>query len=333
MLCAVIICVGIIARIGYHLLSEAIPTTNKAVVEGYTYPISSSIDGTIAGILVSNCQYVRAGDLLVEIDKRDLEAKLAAASCDFVQAKTMLPEIETQLSKAQAELATAESKMSHRDNQLTEAISDYESISKPGTKQGISTLLFSRTKREYEVARSEVLRARTTLMSASDRVQEVQAQRNQNFLTMHATETIVRQMEAQLSLTHIYAPANGHVVFDKTNFAHRLSAGEPFFKLVGDDPWVIANFNENQLKHIRVGQSATIRIEALKQRTFHGEVVNIAPVAHGSGGPLALPLSLFGLIGIAHTVPVKVAFDSESVLGLAEHIDPGLNSFVEMDAR
>jgi multidrug efflux pump subunit AcrA (membrane-fusion protein) len=64
----------------------------------------SRIDGTIAGILVSNRQYVKAGDLLAEIDKRDLEAKLAAARTDLVQAKTMLPEIETQLSKAQAEL-------------------------------------------------------------------------------------------------------------------------------------------------------------------------------------------------------------------------------------
>ena len=99
-----IFCVGIIARIGYHLLGEATPTTDKAVVEGYTYPVSSRIAGTIAGIFVSNRQYVKAGDLLAEIDKRDLEAKLAAARTDLVQAKTMLPEIETQLSKAQAEL-------------------------------------------------------------------------------------------------------------------------------------------------------------------------------------------------------------------------------------
>src|SRR5260370_30451593 len=68
-----IICVGIIARIGYHLLGEVTPTTDKAVVEGYTYSVSSRIDGTIAGILVSNRQYVKAGAPLAEIDKRDLE--------------------------------------------------------------------------------------------------------------------------------------------------------------------------------------------------------------------------------------------------------------------
>ena len=55
-------------------------------------------------------------------------------------------------------------------------------------------------------------------------------------------------------------------------------------KLVGDDPWVVANFNENQLKHIKLGQRVTIRIEAIMQRTFQGEVVNIGSVARGSAG-------------------------------------------------
>jgi len=333
LLSAGIICVGTIARIGYHLLGEGTPTTDKAVVEGYTYPVSSRIDGTIAGILVSNRQYVQAGDLLAEIDKRDLEAKLAAARTDLVQAQTMLPEIETQLSKAQAELETAESRMFYREKQLTEAISDYQYISKIRTKKGVSPLLFSRAKKEYESALSEYLRAKMTLVSAHDRVRKVQELRDTNVSKMHEAETTVRQTETQLSFTKIYAPANGHVLFDKTNFANHLSAGEAFLKLVGDDPWVVANFNENQLKHIKLGQRVTIRIEAFKQHTFHGEVVNIAPVARGSAGRIALLLSLFAFIDPPQNVPVKIAFDSESVVGLAEHIDPGLDTFVEIDAR
>jgi len=320
-------------RIGYHLLGEATPTTDKAVVEGNTYPVSSRIDGTIAAVLVSNRQYVKAGDLLAEIDKRDLEAKLVAARTDLVQTKTMLPEIERQLSKAQAELETAGSRMFHRDKELTEAISDYQYISKIRTKKGVSPLLFSRAKKEYESALSEYLRAKMTLVSAGDRVREVQALRDTNVSKMRTAETTVQQTETQLSLTKIYAPANGHVVFEKPIFAHHLSTSEPFLKLVGDDPWVVAKFNENQLKHIKLGQRVTIRIEAIKQRTFHGEVVNIAPVARGSAGGMALLLSLFAFIDPPQTVPVKIAFDSESVLGMAEQIDTGLNTIVEIDAR
>jgi membrane fusion protein (multidrug efflux system) len=327
------ICFVNIVRISYHLLGEATPTTDKAVVVGNTYPISSRIDGTIAAIFVSNRQYVKAGDLLAEIDTRDLEAKLAAARPELAQAKAMLPEIETQLSKAQADLETTKSKMFHRDKQLTEALGDYQYISKIQTRKGVSPLLFSRAKKEYESALSEHLRAKMTLESAGDRVREVQMLRDTNISKMHSAETTVWQTETQLSFAKIYAPANGHVVFDKTNFAHHFSAGEPILKLIGDDPWVVANFNENELKHIKLGQRATISIEAIKERTFHGEIVNIAPVARGSDGPMALLLSLFAFIDPPQTVPVKIAFDSESVLGMAEHIDPGLNTSVEIDAR
>jgi membrane fusion protein, multidrug efflux system len=328
-----IICVGIVARIGHHLLGEGTLTTDKAVVEGYTYPVSSRIDGTIAGILVSNHQYVKAGDLLAEIDKRDLEAKLAAARTDLVQSNKILPEIETQLSKALAELETAESRMFHRDKELTEATNDYQYISKIRTKKVVSPLLFSRVKKEYESALSEYLSAKMTLVNAGDRVREVQTLSDKNISKMHTAETTVRQTESELSYTKIYAPANGYVLFAKTNFANRLLAGEPFLKLVGDDPWVVANFNENQLKHIKLGQRVTIRIEAIKQHTFQGEVVNIAPVARGSAGGMALLLSLSAFIDPPQIVPVKIAFDSESVLGLAEQIDPGLDAFVEIDAR
>ena len=148
----------------------------------------------------------------------------------------MLPEIETQLSKAQAELETAESRMLHRDKELTEAKSDYQYISKIQTKKGVSPLLFSRAKKEYESALSEDLRTKLTLVSAGDRVREVQVVRDTNISKMHAAETTVWQTETQLSLTRFCAPANGHVVFDKTNFAHHLLAGEPFMKLVGDGP-------------------------------------------------------------------------------------------------
>jgi hypothetical protein len=76
----------------------------------------------------------------------------------------------------------------------------------------------------------------------------------------------------------------------------------------------------------------TVRIEVVKQRTFHGEVVNIAPVARGSGGPMALLLSMFTFVWPPETVLVKIRLDSESVLGLADRIDPGFNAFVEIGA-
>jgi membrane fusion protein, multidrug efflux system len=326
-----IICVSIIARIGYYLLLEETPTTDKAVVKGNTYLVSSRIDGTISGILVSNRQYVKAGDLLAEIDRRDLRAKLAAAQTDLLQAQTMLPEIETQLSKAQAEFERAESRAVPREKELAEATSDFQYISKIRNKKNVSPLLFLRGKKEYESALKEYDKAKTNLVSAGDNFREAKALRDSNFSRMQKAEAIARQTETELRFTKVYAPANGHVVFDKTNLAHRLSAGEPFLKLVGDDPWIVANFNEYQAKRIKLNQKARIRIEAIKERTFEGKVVNVGSVKHGGADLPVTLLSLFALVEPPQTVPVKIEFDSESVIGFAERIDPDLNSFVEID--
>jgi membrane fusion protein (multidrug efflux system) len=243
----------------------------------------------------------------------------------------MLPEIETQLSKAQAEFERAESRAIPREKELAEATSDFQYISKIRNKKNVSPLLFLRGKKEYESALKEYDKAKTNLVSAGDNFREAKALRDSNFSRMQKAEAIARQTETELRFTKVYAPANGHVVFDKTNLAHRLSAGEPFLKLVGDDPWIVANFNEYQAKRIKLNQKARIRIEAIKERTFEGKVVNVGSVKHGGADLPVTLLSLFALVEPPQTVPVKIEFDSESVIGFAERIDPDLNSFVEID--
>lgn len=328
-----IICVSIVARICYYLIGQETLTTDKAVVEAYTYPVSSKIDGTIGGVFVSNRQYVKAGDLLAEMDKKDLEGKLAAWREDLAQERTKLPQLEIQRSKAQAELEKATAKMRRCEKELAETTSDFQYISKIRNKKGVSPLLFERTKKAYDVALGEYDAAKTTFVGVNDLVRQAQTLRNACLTKLHNAETQMQHMEKQLLYTKIYAPANGHVVFEKPNFARRLTAGEPFLKLIGDDPWVVANFNENQLKHIKPGQRVKIRIEAIKEHTFRGEVVSVASVGNGNSRRIALLLSLFALIDPPQNLPVKVTFDSESELGFAEHLDPDLNAYVEIDTK
>ncbi|MBV8418254.1 MAG: HlyD family secretion protein, partial [Verrucomicrobia bacterium] len=322
-----------VARIFYYLIGQETLTTDKAVVEAYTYPVSSKIDGTIGGVFVSNRQYVKAGDLLAEMDKKDLEGKLSAGRVDLAQERTRLPQLEIQRSKAQAELEKATSKMRRCEKELAEATSDYQYISKIRNKKGVSPLLFERTKKAYDVALGYYDAAKTTFAGANDLIRQAQTLRNACLTKLHNAETQMQHAETQLLYTKIFAPANGHVVFDKPNFARRLTAGEPFLKLIGDDPWVVANFNANQLRHIKPGQRVKIRIEAIKEHTFKGEVVSVASVENGSSRRIALLLSLFALIDPPQNLPVKVTFDSESELGFAEHLDPDLNAFVEIDTK
>ncbi len=60
-----------------HSLSHE--TTDDAFIDGNIVTISPRVDGHVARVLAKDNQLVKAGDLLVELDPRDFEARLAAA--------------------------------------------------------------------------------------------------------------------------------------------------------------------------------------------------------------------------------------------------------------
>jgi membrane fusion protein (multidrug efflux system) len=76
-------------------------TTDDAQVEAHISNASAQIAGQVKRVLVVDNQEVKAGDVLVELDDRDQQAKLAAARAD-------LGEVTAQLQLAQTQLALTE---------------------------------------------------------------------------------------------------------------------------------------------------------------------------------------------------------------------------------
>src|SRR5262245_20725922 len=66
-----------------HLGKES---TDDAQVEGHVQPVSARVSGQVAVVRVKDNQQVKAGDILVELDKSDLEARAAAAQADSAAA-------------------------------------------------------------------------------------------------------------------------------------------------------------------------------------------------------------------------------------------------------
>ena len=65
-------------------------STDDAQVDGHLNSISARISGTVAGVYTENNQFVREGQLLVDLDPRDYQVALAQAKASFVQAEAQL---------------------------------------------------------------------------------------------------------------------------------------------------------------------------------------------------------------------------------------------------
>ncbi|MBV9491131.1 MAG: HlyD family secretion protein [Verrucomicrobia bacterium] len=308
-----VICLGLLTPIGFQLWCESSPSTDQARLERNSYPVSSRIAGPIGKIYVSNGQSVKAGDLLVEIDKRPLEARLAAARAEAAQAQASLQAIAARLAKTQPELEKAVALLRHRERELDPVMLDYEALLGAQQKKGASPARLWRARRAYEAALRLYLEAKAALASAIDRVQADQGLRERTAAKLQEADTTVQDAERQLSCARIYAPVNGRVAFDKSKLMQRLRAGETFLNLIGE-PWVVANFKKSELKRLKPGQRVRIRIGPIKERTFQGKVAGaLSRGSRATISPMPARRLVAGLLNRLEAAPVKIVFDAEGL--------------------
>lgn len=113
----------------------------------------------------------------------------------------------------------------------------------------------------------------------------------------------------QLSHTKVVAPQAGYATQKSVEVGAYVAVGQPLLVLVTDQMFVVANFKETQLTHMRPGQPATFRVDTYPGVEFHGHVDSIQA---GTGPTFSLfpPENATGnFVKIVQRVPVKIVFD------------------------
>ena len=113
---AVGLLVGAIYGIRYYLYAKAHESTDDAYIEGRVIQVNPKVSGQIVKVHVSDNQAVKEGDLLLEIDARDQEARLA-------QAKASLSAAEAKQKTAQAGVALTKAAASGSMQQAAAGVS------------------------------------------------------------------------------------------------------------------------------------------------------------------------------------------------------------------
>jgi membrane fusion protein (multidrug efflux system) len=116
----------------YWRYAQTYESTDDAQVDGHLNGITSRIAGTVTAVYTDENQYVKAGQLLTEIDPRDYELALAQAKAEMAQKQAEIqvqnPNIpitetssETNILTAQAEVATADAAVAWAERDLLAA--------------------------------------------------------------------------------------------------------------------------------------------------------------------------------------------------------------------
>jgi membrane fusion protein (multidrug efflux system) len=193
--------------------------------------------------------------------------------------------------------------------------------------------------RDYQVTVDQA-RANSSRSSTNDLLLNMEkgngAISKQDYEQSHATLLVdkasLEDASNQLSYCTICAPTDGYVGNKTVETGNRVEVGGALMVVV-QDAWVVANFKETQIGHMRPGQRAVIKVDAIPNHTFYGWIDSFSP---GSGTTFALLPSdnaTGNFTKIVQRLPVKIVFDRESTRGYESRIVPGLSTEISVDLK
>jgi membrane fusion protein (multidrug efflux system) len=265
----------------YYWQSRFYESTNDAYLEGHPVNISARVSGNVVHVYVGDNQHVSAGARLVEIDPCDYQFRVAAAEA-AVQAK------QAEVEKAAADVAASRAQWTRQDQdwRRNEVLA----------KQGVITA------QALEHSWAATTAAQANLNADEKQLTSVQAQ-------VAELKVAAEQARLQLSYTEIRAPTAGYVTQKSVEPGTYVNVGQPLLVLVPDEIFVVANFKETQLTHMRPGQPATITVDAYPGVVFPAHVDSIQA---GTGAAFSLfpPENATGnFVKVVQRVPVKIVFN------------------------
>lgn len=297
------IILGVLYALYFFLYSRNYESTENAYVTGNQTAVTAQISGSVTKINFVNTTEVKKGDLLVEFENTDYQLALEGAEISLAQAVRDYSSLETNVSQYQYSLGESL-------NNLTNVKQNYERNFKLFNNGLISRQQMDASTTQLKNAKLAVSQKKEALANA-----KLQANSKDSYSHPAIQNAILKYKQAYLNLsrTKVYAPINGIIAKKSISLGQKVGIGSPLFSVIDlNNEWVEVNLKENQMKNIKIGNTVELT-SSLNKKTYEGYIVGLSA---GTGNAFSLlpPQNASGnWIKITQRVPVRVAFDKESL--------------------
>ncbi|MBA0218588.1 multidrug efflux MFS transporter periplasmic adaptor subunit EmrA [Pectobacterium brasiliense] len=296
-------------------------STDDAYVAGNQIQIMAQVSGSVTHVNVDNTDFVKQGQVLVELDPTD-------AQQTFERAKTELANSVRQTHQLIINSKQYQANIELRQTELNKAQSDLSRREALGSANAIG-------REEVQHARDAVATAKAALEVARQQYQANQAMILDTPLEKQPAiqQASVEMRDAWLALqrTKIVSPIDGYVSRRSVQIGARISSTSALMAVVpANHLWVDANFKETQLANMRIGQPATVIADIYGDDVvYQGKVVGL-DMGTGSAFSLLPAQNATGnWIKVVQRLPVRIEIDPKQV---AEHpLRIGLSALVNVD--
>ena len=294
-------------KIFYELHHES---TDNAQIEATLVPILPRVSGYVKALYPQDYATVQKDSLLVEIDDADLQLQLQEMEADLAQAQTDIGNAQASIVNADASLAETKSNLEVAESRKEKAHTDYardQSLFHDGaiTKKQLddSKTLLDIADRQYESSKNDVNVAQTRLGVINAQLKKADA-------IITVKKAGIAQQQLKLSYTKIYATSNGQIGKRNVDVGQYVQAGTPLFTIIDDSNyWVVANFKETQIHHMKMGDEVEVNIDAYPGLVLKGKIVSFSD-ATGAKLSLLPPDNATGnFVKVTQRIPVKIALE------------------------
>ncbi|MBN8999215.1 MAG: HlyD family secretion protein [Rhizobiales bacterium] len=313
---------------GYLWLSGGrYAATDNAYLEQNRVTITADQSGRIVDVAVSENDRVHAGDLLFRIDPEPYQIALDQAKASVAVARLEVEQLRSAYQQALAAETSAKDAVDYQQKVFARQ-QDLQ-------KRGVSS------NADFDTAENNLRNAQQALVQATEKVAgALTALGGDAALPTDRHPAVMQALAAEsaaalaLKQTTVFAPADG--VVSQTD---RLRVGQyvtnpamaptALMSLVETSTtYVEANFKETDLTHMRVGQPATVTLDAYPGHVFNAEVESIDAGTGSAFSLLPAQNATGNWVKVVQRVPVRVK--------LTDPIDPsalqaGLSASVEVD--
>ncbi|MFP1863525.1 multidrug efflux MFS transporter periplasmic adaptor subunit EmrA [Lonsdalea quercina] len=295
--------------------------TDDAYVAGNQIQIMSQVAGSVTSVNVDSTDFVRKGDVLVELDPTDAQQAYERAQTALANSVRQVHQLIINGRQYQANIAL-------QQTALNQAVSDLNRREALGKVNAIG-------REDVQHARDAVASAQASLDAAKQQFAANQALilntplEKQPAIQQSAAD--LRDAWLALQRTHIVSPVDGYVSRRSVQVGARIASTSALMVVVpAKGLWVDANFKETQLANMRIGQPATIVSDLYGDDVvYKGRVVGL-DMGTGSAFSLLPAQNATGnWIKVVQRLPVRIELDPQE---LADHpLRIGLSMLVNVD--
>jgi membrane fusion protein (multidrug efflux system) len=280
-------------------------STDNAYVGGNQVALSSQVSGTVVGILTDDTQHVEAGQVLVKLDGTDADVRLRQTSSALAQAVRQVREQTDTVSSADATVAA-------REVDLRKAQADLKRHLPLVAAQAESPEVVQHMRDSVAQAQAAVDTAKAQANASRAAVEGVDIAQNP---TVQQARANFRAAWIAAQRNTIVAPVSGYVSQRSVQLGASITPGQQLMTIVPlHDLWIDANFKENQLRHIRIGQPVKIKTDIYGgDAEYHGKVIGLGAGTGSVFSLLPAQNATGNWIKVVQRVPVRIALDNNEL--------------------